>query len=152
MKRATGDRPDHPSASRIETMTRLKEQIARQAYQVDAQAVAREILFKLRVINISRKAMLAELAQGADLPSGHLRPGVAPGPDSRGSCGRAAGRKESVAKLVEARGVAFGPVRGAEHDPLALQDGPDPGQRSPAPRHRIARQVETVGGRATNSS
>ncbi len=67
MKRATGDHPDHPSASRIETMTRLKEQIARQAYQVDAQAVAREILFKLRVINISRKAMLAELAEGADL-------------------------------------------------------------------------------------
>ena len=51
MKTVTGDRPDRPSASRIETMTRLKQQIARQAYQVDAQAVAREILFKLRMIN-----------------------------------------------------------------------------------------------------
>jgi hypothetical protein len=48
-------------------MTRLKEQIARQAYQVDAQAVAREILFKLRMINVSRRAMLAEIAEGTDL-------------------------------------------------------------------------------------
>ncbi len=67
MKPVTGDRPDRPSAARIETMTRLKQQIARQAYQVDAQAVAREILFKLRMINISRRAMLAEIADGADL-------------------------------------------------------------------------------------
>ena len=67
MKPVTGDRPDRPSAAQIETMTRLKEQIARQAYQVDAQAVAREILFKLRMINISRRAMLAEIADCADL-------------------------------------------------------------------------------------
>ncbi len=67
MKQLAGDRPDHPSASRNETVTRLKEQIARQAYQVDAQAVAREILFKLRMINVSRQAMLAELAEGAEL-------------------------------------------------------------------------------------
>jgi hypothetical protein len=67
MKPQTGDRPDRPSASQIETMTRLKDQIARQAYQVDAQAVAREILFKLRMIAIGRRAMLAELAESADL-------------------------------------------------------------------------------------
>jgi hypothetical protein len=66
MKRARDERPDGAAAPQIE-MTRLKEQIARHTYQVDAQAVAREILFKVRMINLGRRAMLAELADGADL-------------------------------------------------------------------------------------
>ncbi|MGH2926527.1 MAG: hypothetical protein ACRDK1_11230 [Solirubrobacterales bacterium] len=67
MKPLTGVGPDRPSATQIETMTRLKQQIARQTYHVDAQAVAREILFKLRIIAASRRAMLTELAESTDL-------------------------------------------------------------------------------------
>lgn len=37
-------------------MTQLKRQIAAQTYRVDSQAVAREMLFKLRMMALVRKA------------------------------------------------------------------------------------------------
>src|SRR4029078_5107510 len=42
--------------------TRLKDQIARRWYRVDAEAVAREILFKLRMISAGRRSLLADTA------------------------------------------------------------------------------------------
>ena len=69
MDTVTGDPPDRPPASEIETVTRLKHQIARHTYRVDAQAVAREILFKLRMISLSRRAMLADLADSGAQPA-----------------------------------------------------------------------------------
>jgi hypothetical protein len=60
-----GDRPDPLSASQIETVTRLKHQIARRSYRVDAEAVAREILFKLRMISLGRRALLADSPEGS---------------------------------------------------------------------------------------
>jgi hypothetical protein len=46
-------------------VTRLKQQIASGRYRVDADAVAREMLFKLRIVSISRRALLADQARGA---------------------------------------------------------------------------------------
>jgi hypothetical protein len=43
---------------------RLKHQITRRRYRVDAEAVAREILFKLRMISASRRALLADAPEG----------------------------------------------------------------------------------------
>jgi hypothetical protein len=43
----------------LETVTRLKRQIALREYRVDSDAVAREILSKLRLIGISRRELLA---------------------------------------------------------------------------------------------
>ncbi|HEY7151201.1 MAG TPA: hypothetical protein VH391_05935 [Solirubrobacterales bacterium] len=45
-------------------MTRLKDQIARRRYRVDADAVAREILFKLRMISAGRRSLLADPSNG----------------------------------------------------------------------------------------
>jgi hypothetical protein len=50
------DRPTTPQPDRV---TRLKQQIALGGYSVDADAVAREMLFKLRVLSLSRRALLA---------------------------------------------------------------------------------------------
>jgi hypothetical protein len=41
------------------TVTRLKQQIAAREYRVDSDAVAREIISKLRLIGISRRSLLA---------------------------------------------------------------------------------------------
>ncbi len=64
MKPEMRDGPDHLPASENETVTRLKHQIARSLYRVDADAVAREILFKLRMISLGRRAMLADAPEG----------------------------------------------------------------------------------------
>ena len=74
MRRVADERPGHPgvlSASEIETVTRIKHQIARRRYRVDAEAVAREILFKLRMISIGRRALVADVHEtsGQDVPS-----------------------------------------------------------------------------------
>jgi hypothetical protein len=45
-------------------MTRLKDQIARRRYRVDAEAVAREILFKLRMISAGRRSLLTDPPNG----------------------------------------------------------------------------------------
>ncbi len=50
-------------------MTRLKDQIARRRYRVDAEAVAREILFKLRMISAGRRSLVT------DPPNGQAPPG-----------------------------------------------------------------------------
>ena len=43
---------------------RLKHQIMQRSYRVDAEAVAREILFKLRMISAGRRALLADAPEG----------------------------------------------------------------------------------------
>jgi hypothetical protein len=70
MKPGTG-RPDRLPASEIETVTRLKHQIAGHSYRVDAHAVAREILFKLRMISLGRRTLLADAPEssGPQLPT-----------------------------------------------------------------------------------
>lgn len=47
-------------------MSRLKRQIAQRAYRVDPEAVAQEILFKLRVIGLGRRALLADTPEGGE--------------------------------------------------------------------------------------
>ena len=70
-RRCTGDRPgrgdpDPSDDSPTDRVTRLKQQIALGRYRVDPDAVAREILFKLRLLRLSRRALLARLgAAGA---------------------------------------------------------------------------------------
>lgn len=49
---------------------RLKHQIRRRAYRVDAEAVAREIVSKLRMISLGRRALLAEASLLAEAPKG----------------------------------------------------------------------------------
>ena len=51
-------------------MTRLKQEIARRTYRVDSEAVAREILFKLRVIQRGRRGLLGAGGHSATPPSG----------------------------------------------------------------------------------
>jgi len=41
-------------------VTRLKQQIASGEYRVNADAVAREMLFKLRLVGLSRRALLSD--------------------------------------------------------------------------------------------
>ncbi len=43
---------------------RLKHEIMRRRYHVDAEAVAREILFKLKMISAGRRALLADAPDG----------------------------------------------------------------------------------------
>jgi anti-sigma-28 factor FlgM len=62
--RATGGSPSHgdrdrPTTPQPDRVTRLKQQIALGRYSVDADAVAREMLFKLRLLSLSRRALLA---------------------------------------------------------------------------------------------
>jgi Anti-sigma-28 factor, FlgM len=54
----TVDRPDRLPASERDKVSRLKHQIARRNYRVDPEAVAREILFKLRMISLGRRTLL----------------------------------------------------------------------------------------------
>jgi hypothetical protein len=63
--RPKDERASEPFASLVDQdMTRLKHQIARRRYRVDAEAVAREILFKLRMISAGRRSLLADPANG----------------------------------------------------------------------------------------
>ena len=50
-------------------MTRLKQQIAAGEYRVNAEAVAREMLFKLRLVGVSRRALLSDPAGERGRPS-----------------------------------------------------------------------------------
>jgi hypothetical protein len=50
-------------------VTRLKQQIAAGEYRVNADAVAREMLFKLRLVGLSRQALLSDLAGRGGRPS-----------------------------------------------------------------------------------
>jgi len=56
--------PEPPPTPPPDRATRLKQQIALGRYRVDADAVAREILFKLRLLSISRRALLADRCGG----------------------------------------------------------------------------------------
>jgi hypothetical protein len=61
--------PDPLPASETEMVMRLKHQITRRRYRVDAEAVAREILFKLRMISAGRRTLLADAPEsGQQLP------------------------------------------------------------------------------------
>ena len=77
-------------------------------YQVDAEAVAREILFKLRMIRRSRRAMLAEIAEDPTCQAASYARNSKPGTRQVVQSGR------SVAQLVEARRVALRSVRAAQ--------------------------------------
>ena len=61
--RMTVDRPDHLPALERVTVARLKHQIAGHRYRVDADAVAEEILLKLRMIGVGRRALLIDSSQ-----------------------------------------------------------------------------------------
>jgi hypothetical protein len=50
-------------------VTRLKQQIASGEYRVNADAVAREMLFKLRLVGLSRRALLSDPAGRGGRPS-----------------------------------------------------------------------------------
>jgi hypothetical protein len=70
MRRREAGRPDLLRAYDTEMVMRLKHQITRRRYRVDAEAVAREILFKLRMISAGRRALLADAPEGGQqLPS-----------------------------------------------------------------------------------
>jgi hypothetical protein len=56
--------PDLPTTRKDETVTRLKQQIALGRYRVDADAVAREILCKLRLLGSGRRALLTDPRAG----------------------------------------------------------------------------------------
>jgi hypothetical protein len=43
-----------------EKVGRIKEQLARRKYRVDSEAVAQEILFKARMLRLSRRTLLGE--------------------------------------------------------------------------------------------
>jgi hypothetical protein len=61
-------RPDPSEAFERERVTRLKHHIARRKYRVDPDAVAQEILFKLRIIRLGRRGLLADESAGGDPP------------------------------------------------------------------------------------
>ncbi len=68
--RPPGGEKDPLTDRERETVTRLKRQIALREYRVDSEAVAREILSKLRLIGISRRALLAGPRSGAQRAPG----------------------------------------------------------------------------------
>jgi hypothetical protein len=65
--------PEPERALQGERVSRLKEQIERRKYRVDPEAVAQEILFKLRMIHLGRRGML-----GARSSDAHPDAGEAP--------------------------------------------------------------------------
>jgi Anti-sigma-28 factor, FlgM len=66
----TGANPQPERAFEREQVSRLKQQIERRTYRVDPDAVAQEILFKLRMIQLGRRGMLGPSAPGGEGPSG----------------------------------------------------------------------------------
>lgn len=64
MRPREAGRPDPLPGFETEIVMRLKHQITRRSYRVDAEAVAREILFKLRMISAGRRALLADAPDG----------------------------------------------------------------------------------------
>ena len=70
-----GDR-DRPTTPQPDRVNRLKDQIALGQYRVDPDAVAREILFKRRLLSRSRRALLAGSGGGRQ---------AAPSPHEQGS-------------------------------------------------------------------
>jgi Anti-sigma-28 factor, FlgM len=69
-RRTRGGDPDPQTTPQPNTVTRLKQQIATGRYRVDADAVAREMLFKLRLIRLSRRALLADRRGQGGRPAG----------------------------------------------------------------------------------
>jgi anti-sigma-28 factor FlgM len=65
-----GRDPDHPTIPQPDRVTGLKQQIALGRYHVDADAVAREMLVKLRLLSLSRRALLARRAGGGGRQAG----------------------------------------------------------------------------------
>ena len=63
---AKGGDPDPLGGHRGERVMRIRRQIANREYRVDPEAVAREMLFKLRLVSLSRRALLADPAGGDD--------------------------------------------------------------------------------------
>ena len=64
--------PDLPTTPQPDRVNRLKEQIALGRYRIDPDAVAREILFKRRLLSRSRRALLAGSGGGRQpAPSPH---------------------------------------------------------------------------------
>ena len=57
-----GQGDSEPPPDRV---NRLKQQIAMGRYRVDADAVAREMLRKLRLLSLTRRALLADRGGGA---------------------------------------------------------------------------------------
>jgi hypothetical protein len=68
--------PDPPTtpAPKPNRVNRLKQQIALGRYRVDADAVAGEMLSKLRLLSLSRRGLLADR-------TGAVRPQARPSPD-----------------------------------------------------------------------
>ena len=64
MRRCEVGHPDPLRAYETEMVMRLKHQVTRRRYRVDAEAVAREILFKLRMISAGRRALLTDTPEG----------------------------------------------------------------------------------------
>ena len=56
--------PEPPTTPPPDRVNRLKQQIAMGRYRVDADAVAREMLRKLRLLSLTRRALLAEPGGG----------------------------------------------------------------------------------------
>jgi hypothetical protein len=69
MRSEDGRASESPDSLWDQDMTRLKDQIARHRYRVDAEAVAREILFKLRMISAGRRSLVTDPPNG-QAPSG----------------------------------------------------------------------------------
>jgi hypothetical protein len=51
------------------TLTQLKDQIAARTYRIDSRAVAREMLFKMRMMAIVRNQQRHQPVSGTDVPS-----------------------------------------------------------------------------------
>ena len=81
-----GASPDHLEALERERVTRLKQRIVRRNYRVDPDAVAQEMLFKLRIMSLGRRGLLTG-------DSGHDPVNELPG---KWSAGRAASIVDSV--------------------------------------------------------
>jgi anti-sigma-28 factor FlgM len=65
-KRRTGiPHPDLPTTRKDETVNRLKQQIVLGRYRVDADAVASEILSKLRLLSSGRRALVTDASARA---------------------------------------------------------------------------------------
>jgi hypothetical protein len=52
-------------------VTRLKEQISTRRYRVDSQAVAREMVFKMRMLAMLRESPTTPASFGAKAPHRH---------------------------------------------------------------------------------